>query len=106
VDAAVPRRALDDLFLARACEHGCNAAWTELRRAYRNRLLGLARHKASSSANAEDVVDDLLAELALPPASGATRTCCRSRTRRPPSLSWRTKPPRRSPTRWRARGRG
>lgn len=74
IEAAIARRALGDLFLARACERGGERAWAAFVHAYRSRLTGLAVREARDRASAEQAVGTLLAELALPPPTGGART--------------------------------
>ena len=72
--AAVAKRALPDLYLARACEHGSKAAWDVLLARFQNRLAALAVRKGARGANAEGRASALLGDLALTPAKGEGRT--------------------------------
>ncbi len=73
-EESIARRALDDLYLARACEHGCADAWETMRRQYERRLVGLAMKRGARGADSETVVSDLLGDLTLPAPGGAART--------------------------------
>ena len=53
----------DDLFLALACAQGSERAWWEFDQHHRAFLERVARHLASSDANAQDVVDTVYVEL-------------------------------------------
>lgn len=70
LDALLPSLALGDLYLARACERGSEAAWRALHAAYAPRLAGLLRKREGRAIDAESWVDELFGELALPPAAG------------------------------------
>ncbi len=65
--AAVKRLCLEDLVLAIACDRGEPGAWTVLRDEYMPRLVGLATKQGKARADAEDLAESLLADLALPP---------------------------------------
>jgi RNA polymerase sigma-70 factor len=53
----------DDLFMALACASGSERAWWEFDQHHRAYLERVARHLASSEANAQDVVDTVYVEL-------------------------------------------
>jgi RNA polymerase sigma-70 factor len=53
----------EDLFLALACANGSERAWWEFDQNHRAYLERVARHLASSEANAQDVVDTVYVEL-------------------------------------------
>ncbi len=53
----------DDLFLALACSNGNERAWWEFDQQHRTYLERVARHLASSEADAQDVVDTVYVEL-------------------------------------------
>lgn len=53
----------DDLFLALACANGNERAWWEFDQNHRAYLERIARHLASSDANAQEVVDTVYVEL-------------------------------------------
>jgi RNA polymerase sigma-70 factor len=53
----------DDLFLAIACADGNERAWWEFDHQHRSYLERVARHLASSEADAEDVIDQVYVEL-------------------------------------------
>ncbi len=72
--AIVPGLALEDLYLARGCEHGSERGWTHLDNEYRSRLTGLALRRGAKGVDPEDVTSGLLADLALPPTRGGART--------------------------------
>ena len=74
LDAALSKRALDDLYLARACEHGCEQAWAVLATTFRSRLIGLAVRRGARGDQSESLGDELFSQLALPPAKSAGRT--------------------------------
>ena len=71
---ALRERAFADLYLARACEHGSEAAWKRLTSLYTPRLVGLVRRREGGAADAEGLVSELFGELALAPAGGTART--------------------------------
>ena len=70
---SIRARALEDLYLARACEHGSEKAWATLVGDYQLRLTGLARARGGRGAAAEQEASALIADLALPPPGGRTR---------------------------------
>lgn len=72
--AALQKRALADLYLARACEHGSDAAWARLVSSYEDRLVALARREGARGGIPERRATGLLSDLALAPASGVART--------------------------------
>lgn len=53
----------DDLFMAIACSNGNERAWWEFDHSHRAYLERIARHLASSDANAQEVVDTVYVEL-------------------------------------------
>lgn len=66
--------ALEDLYLARACERGDERAWRVLRDVYLGRLRGLAIARGLRGSDAESVAADVFSELALPAPRGTART--------------------------------
>ncbi len=74
IEAALPKRALSDLYLARACEAGSERAWEVLVATYESRLIALAAREGGRRAGPEQAVSALFAELALPAARGGART--------------------------------
>jgi RNA polymerase sigma factor (sigma-70 family) len=68
------RAALEDLYLAGACEGGSEGAWAVLHAQFAGRLEGFAVRRGRSSAEAEGLVQDLFGDLAAPPPGGVART--------------------------------
>lgn len=67
------RTALDDLYIAIACDHGLERAWETLIDTYAPRLDGLGR-SIGARADTGSIGHDVLADLAAPPADGRRRT--------------------------------
>lgn len=63
-----------DLFLAIACDRSASEAWGTLRRQFAMRLTSLGMQRGMVRATAEDHVDDLFSDMALPPKRGHGRT--------------------------------
>ena len=63
-----------DLLLAQACELNLEGAWDLLHDAYAPRLTAVARRQGIKGADAESLANEVLATLAMPPASGVART--------------------------------
>ncbi len=68
------RAAGGDVFLAMACDQNVEGAWETFRARYVRPMRGFLWGRGASSTEAEDVANDLLGELASPPANGETRT--------------------------------
>ena len=63
-----------DLYLAQACEADLPGAWDQLHATYADRLTAVAHRQGLRGADGEALSTEVLAELALPPSSGETRT--------------------------------
>ena len=74
VKAALTCRALEDLVLARACEHGSERAWRKFHSLYERRLMGLAFKRGARGEEPQAVVAAVMSELALPAPRGRART--------------------------------
>lgn len=74
LDALLRAAALEDLYLAFACERASEAAWKQVAETYLDRLTGLAVRRGARGADGEAAASAFLAKLALPPASGDART--------------------------------
>lgn len=72
--AALAKRAIEDLYLARACEHGHERAWDVLVAEFEPRLRERAGSRIGPLADGERDATALLADLALPPPKGNART--------------------------------
>jgi len=59
-----------DLYLASACEARRDSAWVKLRHAFRSRLLALGVSRSIPRESALEWIDDMLADLSLPPTRG------------------------------------
>lgn len=68
---ALSAAALEDLYLACACEHGAAGAWERFDVLYRGRLASLARHSVKTGAEATAAAADLCSDMIAPPPSGA-----------------------------------
>lgn len=73
-EAAWERLRGADLYLAQACEAQVPSAWFHVHESYAPRLTAIARRQGVRGADAEGLATEVLAELALPPSSGETRT--------------------------------
>jgi RNA polymerase sigma factor (sigma-70 family) len=74
VSTFLARAALEDVYLAGACEAGSRDAWDVLHARFAARLEGFAVRRGLSSAEAESLVQDLIGDLAAPPPRAAART--------------------------------
>lgn len=72
--SSIDSAALEDLYLALACEQGSEVAWAQLSDTFLPRLTGLAVRRGARGADAEAAASAFLARLALPPATGGMRT--------------------------------
>lgn len=70
---SVPR-AVGDVYLARACDHGIAGAWERLEGQYRKPALRFLRRRGAAADEAELLLDDLWSTLATPPPRGGART--------------------------------
>ena len=71
--AAVSSLHFEDLYLARLCEHGVEAAWAALLERYAPDLAGVLRRECGG-AEAEAIATEVLADLSLPRRDGSSRT--------------------------------
>lgn len=68
---ALSKLAGADLYLTSACEARRDSAWVKLRHAFRGRLLALGVSRSMPRESALEWIDDMLADLSLPPTRGA-----------------------------------
>lgn len=74
VETAFAKMALPDLFLAVACENGIAGAWEVLTSRLRPRLRSVVRARGVTGDEADEIVLEILGDLATAPADGRGRT--------------------------------